>query len=310
MSPLCSISLPPLVIISGADIIASTILTVYPGTPLNYHWEGHGLKLHIPADALQKGTLPQTLRIFASLSGQYQLPHEPDTELVSGVYWIHCPCEFSCPVTVEVQHCAHLENSDQLSSLFFVTAKCTQRPLPYQFKPLPGGVFSTSSQYGAIEMNHFSAIATARRKKGTGKAKGKGKEMGKEKRKGKGEMKNEEGSGKRYTGHIFYIPKAVNTWLMHFTIFWDIDLYLRVCIINFCNLQFIYIWSSGPFQRFSHIADQSLDQHCPVMYLVIHVHLCYTTLSACNRQWRGTTQEKELRLAHIWRWSLTVMRYL
>lgn len=198
---------------------------MYPGIPLNYHWEGHGLKLHIPADALQNGTPPKTLRIFASLSGQYQLPCEPDTELVSGVYWIHCPCEFSCPVTVEVQHCSRLENSDQFSPLFFVTAKCTQRPLPYQFKPLPGGVFSTESQYGTIEMNHFSAIAIASRKQGQGKGR----------RKGKGEIKNEGGEGgeKHYAGHIFYIPKAINTWLMHFTIFWDIDLYLRVCVLKF-----------------------------------------------------------------------------
>ena len=211
-------SLPPFlssVPIRGADIIATTTLEVVPGTPLTYIWEGHGLKLHIPADALKLSTPTLTMGIQASLSGQYQLPD--DTELVSGVYWVAFPQRFSQPVTMELQHCAYLKHPDQLSSLSFFTARCNQETLPYQFKPLFGGVFSTDSSYGAIKLSHFSGVGVGR-KKGKGKGKGRGK-------------KGEEAEEKRYSAHTYYIPQAATTWLMHFTIVCDLELCLKVCIL-------------------------------------------------------------------------------
>ena len=215
LSSLSSLPLSlPSVPIRGADIIATTTLKVVPGTPLTYIWEGHGFKLHIPADALKPNTPTLTMSIQASLSGQFQLPD--DTELVSGVYWVACPQRFYQPVTMEVQHCAYLEHPDQLSSLFFITARCNQETLPYQFQKLPGGVFSTDSSYCAIELSHFSGVGVVR-KKGKGKGKGRGK-------------KGEEGEEKRYSAHTYYIPQAATTWLMHFTIVCDLELCLKVCI--------------------------------------------------------------------------------
>ena len=55
--------------IRGADIIAKTMLEVVPGTPLTYEWKGHGMKLYIPAEALEPGTPTLTMSIQASLSG-------------------------------------------------------------------------------------------------------------------------------------------------------------------------------------------------------------------------------------------------
>ena len=184
--------------------------------PLTYEWKGHGIKLHIPADALKPGTPTLTMSIQASLSGQYQLPD--DTELVSGVYWVAFPQRFSQPVTLELQHCACLEHPDQLSSLFFITAKCNQKTLPYQFQSLPGGVFSTNTLYGAIELSRFSGFGVARRKR----------------------------KRKHYIGKIFYIPQAtITTWLMHFTIICDLELclkvhnYVCVCVCVCVNCLFI-----------------------------------------------------------------------
>ena len=214
----CLLSLPlflPSVPIRGADIIATVALQVFPGRPVTYAWHGHGLRLHIPADALKPRASPLTMIIQASLSGHFQLPD--DTELVSGIYWVSFPQEFLKPATIEVQHCAYLEHPDQLSSLFFITARCNQKTLPYQFQPLPSGVFSTDSSYGTIELSHFSGVGVVR-KKGKGKGKGRGK-------------KGEEGEEKRYSAHTYYISQAATTWLMHFTIVCDLELCLKVCIL-------------------------------------------------------------------------------
>ena len=201
--------------IRGADIIATVALQVFPGRPVTYAWHGHGLRLHIPADALKLRASPLTMIIQASLSGHFQLPD--DTELVSGIYWVSCQQEFFLPATIEVQHCAYLEHPDQLSSLFFITARCNQKTLPYQFKELPGGVFSTDSSYGTIQLSHFSGVGVGRKKrkvKGTGRGK-----------------KGEEGEEKCYSAHTYYIPQAATTWLMHFTIVCDLELCLKVCTL-------------------------------------------------------------------------------
>ena len=97
------------------------------------------------------------IHVKASLSGRFQFPE--DTELISGVYWIACRHKFVKPVTVEVQHCA--ANLEYSSSLTYIVAKCNQEDLPYQFKTLEGGVFSPSSQYGSINLTHFSGLAVA-----------------------------------------------------------------------------------------------------------------------------------------------------
>lgn len=191
--------------IRGADIEAETTLEVNPGTPLIYHWRGYGLKIYIPSDALKPGTPTLTMSIQASLSGHFQLPD--DTELVSGVYWVAFPQKFSQPVTLELQHCAYLEDPNDL---LFIRAKCNEEELPYKFHPLPGGVFSTNTCYGAIDLSHFSGVGVARKKK-------------KRKR-------------KRYTAQLFYIPSASTAaWLMHFTIIRDLELCLKVCAIHVCQ---------------------------------------------------------------------------
>lgn len=177
--------------------MASTTLEVIPGTPLTYYWKEHGLKIHIPAAALNLNTPSQTMSIQASLHGNFQLPD--DVKLLSAVYWVAFPLKFSCSVTVELQHCASLEHSHQLSSLTFITAKCTQKTLPYNFIPLPGGVFHTDGSYGTIHLTHFSGVAVG----------GKLKQL--------------------YSLRTYYIPQGAVTWLTHFVITRNLELCLKVC---------------------------------------------------------------------------------
>ena len=176
--------------------MASTTLEVIPGTPLTYYWREHGLRIHIPASALEPTTSSQIMSIQTSLSGHFELPD--DMELLSAVYWLAFPRRFSCPVTVELQHCASLEHYHQLSSISFITTKCTQKTLPYNFIPLPGGVFSTDSSYGKIDLIHFSGVAVG-------------------------------GKSKEYSLRTYYIPNGPATWLTHFVVIRNLELCLKVC---------------------------------------------------------------------------------
>ena len=147
---------PVFPVIRGADIVAWTTVEITPDQPLDFHWEGHGFKVHIPAGAIGRERGRVTLCIQASLSGDYQL--QDDGVLVSGVYWLslHPHVErFDKKVTISLQHCASDDDSD--SALTFVRAKCTQTMLPYVFESLQEGVFSTHG-YASIETTAFSGF--------------------------------------------------------------------------------------------------------------------------------------------------------
>ena len=194
-------------------------LEVIQGEPLDYDWKGHGLRLHIPANALDANIHSLTMRIQASLSGQFRL--RADMELVSGVYWISFPAKLEHPVTLELQHCAHLEQNEQ-TSLTFVTSKCNQERLPYQFKLLPEGVFSASSDYAVVQLYEFSSVAVAKRTQSHS-------------RKQKGDADNESAKRrgeKNYVALTYYIQARATrtTWEMNFTVIRNLDLCLKVAM--------------------------------------------------------------------------------
>ena len=136
-------------------------MDIAPGK--EFKWEKNGIKIEIPAGAIGG---PVTLSIQASSSGQYQFPD--NNALVSEGYWLalNPPIKFAKSVTITIQHYA-----DADSAPFFVTAKCTQRALPYKLIPLSGGMFtypdcdsSTSYGYGCIQVDHFSYFGICGRK--------------------------------------------------------------------------------------------------------------------------------------------------
>ena len=178
-------------VIRGADIVAQTTVEITPDQPLEFHWEGHGFRVYIPAGAVSRRV---TLCIQASLSGDYQLPD--DGVLVSGVYWLslHPHMKFQEKATITLQHCA---NDD--SSVSFVTARCTQEPMPYQFEKLPGASFSTHKE-GAIQVDHFSAIAASA----------------------------SPNSVSEYAICSYYIPRRPNVFDIHITVTPNLDLQLKV----------------------------------------------------------------------------------
>ena len=201
--------------------MARTTVTLTAGEGYTYEWKDHGLRLQVPTDALEPLSPTTTITIQASLSGHYHL--QDHSQLVSGVYWISFPSKFSRPVMLEVQHCASLQPTYETTSLTFVTAKCSQETLPYNFKPMTGGVFSADSRFRTIELSHFSGFAIAKKKRSQRMS-----DKGKGKNGGSGVEGVAEGE-RFYTVRTYYIPKTSSTtWITHFPIIWDLDICRQV----------------------------------------------------------------------------------
>ena len=190
--------------LTGTNTITTTTVSVCPATPLNYKWKEHDLNLYAPENAMDPQTPEVTLSIQATFSSNhFQLPE--NMELVSGVYYVTFSHRAILPLTLEVQHCASLEHHHQLSSLTFVTAKSTQGGPPYHFQPQPGGLFPANTYYGRIQLSQLShsfLVAIVN-----------------------------DGSAKTYRALTYYIPQSDTSWLVHFIIIWDLEIYLKVCCI-------------------------------------------------------------------------------
>ena len=193
-------NLPPSIVgyLRGVDVIDHTSFT-YTGRAQSFEWVNRGFKLHIPENALPPGVDECQFHVKVSLSGQFQFPE--DTELISGIYWIANRHKLAKPVTVEIQHFIRFSHSD---SLKFVVAKCSQKNLPYKFCVLEGGVFSPHSSYGYIQLTHFSGVGAIRRDK------------------------HHTRTQRIYCAKLYYIPKNITRWDVHFVITLDMELHTSV----------------------------------------------------------------------------------
>ena len=139
----------------GVEVCAEIAVVVYSSRDQQITWPGYGLRLHILEGSLPAGMEQCTINIKASLAGQYEFPE--NSHLVSAIFWFRCETvfKFTRPITIEIQHCAGVISHN----LEFVRAICSQKQLPYTFKPLTGqGNFTSHSSYGAIELNSFSGV--------------------------------------------------------------------------------------------------------------------------------------------------------
>ena len=178
--------------IRGVKVIGETEFTVFSQGG-SFEWKGYGLRLHVPKDGLPASVEVCRLNIKASFSGQFQLPE--DSDLLSPVFWISSSCQFTQPVTLEIQHCALREDETDLSSLTFVSAKCSPRCLPYRFRQVEGGLFTTHSSYGSIQLSHFSGNAVTGRKK----------------------------TPRSYCAHLYHTMRQMYEWRFYFVITQDLE---------------------------------------------------------------------------------------
>ena len=183
----------------GVEVCGEMTVVVYSSHGQQITWPGYGLRLNIPKGCLPAGMEQCTINIKASLAGQYEFPE--NSHLVSAIFWLRCEDvrKFTKPITVEIQHCAKSEN---ITNLSFIRAVCSQKQLPYTFKQLPGGNFTSHSSYGVIELNSFSGVGVT-----------------------------QEGSEDReYCSRLFYMPltqKILNQEI-DFVVSWNTDAHLTV----------------------------------------------------------------------------------
>ena len=156
----------------------------------SFEWQGYGLKLHIPEGAAPTDYSECRVDIKAGFTGQFTIPD--DLHLVSCVYWLSCSQKFNKPVTLEIEHCASLQDSSQSSALRFIAAKCSQAELPYQFKVLEKGKFVPKSSYGSIQVTQFSFFGISIFKRFQ--------------------------SLQSYCSTVYYIQKDINKWDVEFVI--------------------------------------------------------------------------------------------
>jgi len=160
---------------------------------------GYGLRLYVSEDSLPAGMEECRVNIKASLTGRFQLPE--DCDLLSPVFWISAPCNFQKPVTLDIQHCAS-RDAASTSDLKFISAKRSQN-LPYTFRQLDGGVFTTDSSYGSIKLSHFCGKAVIGRR-----------------------------SLRSYCAQIYTIKEKVSDWRVFFIITLNLDILRTVCDVH------------------------------------------------------------------------------
>ena len=182
--------------LAGVEVCAETTLVV-TNNPQSSIWKGYGLKIHIPQGCLPEGVDKCTIKIQASLSGLYEFPG--NSFLVSAVFWLRCEpqCKFSVPISMEIQHCARAENVSKLS---FVKAYCSQKNLPYTFRAVAGGCFSSRCSYGILELDSFSGVAVT-----------------------------QEGTEEReYMARLFYLNQTISSHDIHLVVTWNSEVHITV----------------------------------------------------------------------------------
>ncbi len=183
----------------GVDVCGETCIAV-TNSKQYFEWEKFGLNIHIEENSLPADTEQITVTIKASIAGHYESPEDYDR--ASAVFWFKCEpnIKFEKQITVEVQHCAMLEHTSDLS---FARAVCTQENLPYTFKLLEGGEFSNKSSYGVLRLSKFSGIAAF--------------------------FKKFTSARRNYSASLFRVTKESNHEV-HIVVMWNTKTHRKVCL--------------------------------------------------------------------------------
>ena len=187
------------------DVVGSTSL-IYRGEALSFTWNGHGFKLHLFEGAVTSDITECPIHLEAAISGQFQFPD--GAELVSGVYCIHSPEQFSKRATVKIQHFSSSDSQKEIDELCFVFSSRDQ--FPCQFTYHEDCTFSVGSQYGAIETKSFGKFAIIVRRNPQSST----------------TFRN------LYRSHILYVKESDSNWVITYSIILQAELYSKVTIAN------------------------------------------------------------------------------
>ena len=129
---------------------------VYTGEACS-HVSQNGISFHFPAS---ESKCRVKLR-YKVVNDDYVLPKGyEDMPLVSSMFKITTSDELPVPVTVQMEHCAIIEEDDTLVHMI------AHGPPPYHFKLLPEGKFPLGECYGEIEMKMFCTLTQAQKRRG------------------------------------------------------------------------------------------------------------------------------------------------
>ena len=129
---------------------------VYTGEACS-HVSPSGISFHFPAN---ESKCRVKLR-YKVVNDDYVLPEGyEDMPLVSSMFKITTSDDLPVPVTVQMEHCAIIEEDDSLMHMI------AHGPPPYHFQPLLSGTFPLGERYGEIQVKHFSILTTLARKLG------------------------------------------------------------------------------------------------------------------------------------------------
>ena len=129
---------------------------VYTGEACS-HVSQNGISFHFPAS---ESTCRIELRCKV-VNDDYILPEGyEDMPLVSSMFEITTSDELLVPVTVQMEHCAIIEEDDSLVHMI------AHGQPPYHFQPLLSGKFPSGERYGEIQVKHFSIFTTLAKKLG------------------------------------------------------------------------------------------------------------------------------------------------
>ena len=142
-----------LTVLKGFDVLAEKSVQVTNEEQVVV-WEGYGLRLRVPSNALPQGINQFQLKMAVALSGTFQLPE--DGILVSAVYSFSHDLgdrKLCHPVTLEIQHCA---TTEALGDLCILRANLPSD----KFVIVAGSDFTSVKGYGVIHLHQFSVFTT------------------------------------------------------------------------------------------------------------------------------------------------------
>ena len=117
-------------------------------------WREHGIIIHVPKDAVSSSIQTFDIAVVPIAEGDFVIDY--GYEPVSAVYAIGVSCELQNPLQIEIQHCIELTEESHCKKVTFAKAEHDGIIPPYHLDPIPGGSFSTGSDYGTIECSQFS----------------------------------------------------------------------------------------------------------------------------------------------------------
>ena len=135
--------------------VAKELFLVQGDKPQLMNWERFGLRIGVEEDSLSSETVE--VATTALVGGEFKFPE--NTVLVSAVYAVTVSKPLLKPLRLELQHCVDLTDQPGLSKyLKFAIAPVNTPSLPYQFRIIEGGEFSSYSRYGSIQRKEFSYV--------------------------------------------------------------------------------------------------------------------------------------------------------